>query len=128
MVTRSVMPRSDLGYQFVEQLRVVARVDLALDDPAGPGYGQSRDLSTQFIARGLPFEHDLLFGGLHDACALGVGGALGGLDDLVGLHMGLLLDLLGARARLAHDLLDTRFGGAQIFLPAAARADSLRDL
>src|SRR5580704_11791124 len=128
MVSRSGMCLSDLRGELIEQVGVLARVDLATEQFGGCADRDARHLASQALPGAPDLELDLLLRGGDDARTLAAGCALGLLEQLVGAMLRVIDDLVGALARLAHDgfRLVVRF--AQLLLALLGCRESLRDL
>src|SRR5580658_3523079 len=107
MVRRSAMGyrSSDLGRELIEKVRMLARIDLAIEQLGRRGDRDPGDFASQALAGVRGIELDLLLRGCDDARAFAAGRALGLLHQLVGAVLGMVDDLVGALARLAHDRL-----------------------
>src|SRR6478736_5069136 len=117
MVMRSAMPLKP-DRQLVEQLRVHARIDLALEDLLRATDRERGNLATQFLARLLRVECHLRARALDEPAGLFLRGVLGGLDDLVGPRLRLALDRQRALTRLLDDLRDALLGRREILVAA----------
>src|ERR1700732_1665354 len=103
MVSRSGMCllRLDLRRELIQQVGVLARVDLATEQFRRGADRDTCHLAPQALPGARDVELDLLLGGGDDAYTFAAGCALGLLEQLVGAMLRVIDDLVGALARLA---------------------------
>src|SRR6185369_2272321 len=102
MVLRSAIA-SDLRCELADQVRVRARIDLALEQLRRRAHGERRYFLAQAFPRAVRFEIDLRLSGRNQALAFLRGGRLRLIDDLVRAVLRLVDDLLRAFTRFADD-------------------------
>ena len=112
MVARSAT--RDLGGQFVQQLGVGLRIDLAPEQARGALDRELAHFLAQALARARALARHLVVRLRHQALRLARGRALGFVDDFVRALARLIDDLRRAVARLADDFLGARLGFAQV--------------
>src|SRR5690348_1703550 len=123
----STLP-SDLRRELADQLLVLARIDLALEELRSRSDRDAADLTPQALAGAGSLEPDLLLRRGDQALALLRRGRPRLLHDVVGTVLRLLDDPAAALARFAED----RFGAfarlLQLGLAPVGRGESVRDL
>src|SRR3979490_685967 len=102
MVSLSAMVHaSDLGRELVEEIGVLACVDLAPEELGGRAHRDARHLTPQGFARARGVELDLLLRGRDQASAFAARHALGLLHQIASAVLRLVDDVDGAPPRLA---------------------------